>query len=172
MGTTCSLLSSRSGLFIFQLARLFLQDTTGHQDITGQFQDFRGLFFTRGYFDTWTRPEHLLSLLPDCVLPFLACFPLQNHQVSGGCRDRSPVVISSLTTTRIYSTFFLHQPGHLALTSTPPRAYCLLASLDFALTTTTRWVFLFCSWIASNRISRSGRERETTEHLDGATDLR
>lgn len=105
--------------------------SSGHhrtsQDTTGQFQDFRGLFFTRGHFDTWTRPEDLLSLLPDRVLLFLACFPLQSHQVSGGRRDRSPVVISPLTTTWIYSTYFLHQPGHLALTSTPPRAYCLLA---------------------------------------------
>lgn len=128
METTCSLLSSRSEDFSFSSLPGFFFRTP--QDITGHHRTVSGLqrtFFTTGCFDTWTRPEDLLSLLPDRVLLFLACFPLQSHQGSGGRRDRSPVVISPLTTTWIYSTCSLHQPGHLALTSTPPRAYCLLA---------------------------------------------
>lgn len=127
-------------------------------------------YFTTGCFATRIRPEDLLSLLPDRVLLFLACVPIQSHQVSGGRRDRSPVVI------HIYGHDNLdchHRPltrhfsssawtSCLHLDNREPIA-CLPA-MDFALTTTTRWVFLFVPGLPQTE-SHAQAERETTEHL-------
>ena len=126
-------------------------------------------YFTTGCFATRIRPEDLLSLLPDRVLLFLACVPLQDDAEIAAqwssLRSRQPGQPSP------WSTFLLHQPGTFArqrVLDLDNREPACLPTTELALTTTTRWVFLL--YLDCHKTeSQAQAERGTTEHLDGAT---
>jgi hypothetical protein len=120
----CSLLCSRSGHFIFQLSRLFHQDITGLQDVTGHFQAFRGLLHHRML-------RHMESTRESVELASRSCSPVSclrsnSEPPSLGRTPRSQPsghfsLRSRPTTWTIIIALldiFLHQPGRLALIST------------------------------------------------------